>query len=356
MLDKTCFFLAPAGPEGAEVNKRSDQLYRYVVYPLAAAAGYTSARIDPAVPWATHITADVLERVLKADVVVADLSGRHPDVLYQLGVRHAAGKPTILLLASGERTPFDVAGVRTLRYDFLDEDVMEEMRSSLAHALSVPGLHAASASPVPQAIDLTVLRDARQHDLGAGHLETILSVLTTIDSRLSALEARSPGTQGGSPQAREGSSNRIFIVHGHDTGLKTELARTLERLGLAPVILHEQPSRGEPLLTRLQAEVRDVGFAFVLLTPDDVGSVARNRKWKPRARQNVIFEHGLLTALLGHERVCAIVQGEVEIPSDLHGVLFKRVPEGGSVASIALELVNELKAAGYILDANRLTV
>jgi predicted nucleotide-binding protein len=355
-MNKTCFFLAPVGPEGAEVNKRSELLFRYFVAPLAADAGYTAVRVDPDAPGATHITADVLERVLNAGMVVADVSGRHPNVLYQLGVRHTAGKPVILLLARGERTPFDAAEVRTITYDFTDEAVMDAVRADLAHALSDAGVESASANPVGEAVDLTALREARQQDLASGHLATILRVLTTIDSRLSAIEARPQSTRGDDSGTRPTTSKRIFVVHGHDSALKTELARMLERLGLAPVILHEQPRRGEPLLNRLQAEVRDVGFAFVLLTPDDVGSVAaRTKKWKPRARQNVIFEHGLLTALLGHERVCAIVQGDVEIPSDLHGVLFQRVPAGGSLASIALELVNELKAAGYLVDANRLT-
>jgi len=149
-------------------------------------------------------------------------------------------------------------------------------------------------------------------------------------------------------------SRRVFIVHGHDNALKSEIARFLEQLDFVPVILHEQPDSGRTVFDKLEAELADVGFAFVLLSPDDFGGVSGSDK-KPRARQNVIFEHGLLAGRLGPQRVCAIVKSDVELPSDLHGVLYKHLPTGmSSVQSIALDLILELKAAGYEVDANRI--
>jgi len=101
----------------------------------------------------------------------------------------------------------------------------------------------------------------------------------------------------------------------------------------------------------------DVGFAFVLLTPDDLGAVATAaNQLQSRARQNVVFEHGLVVAALSPERVCAIRRGEAEIPSDLLGVLYKTIAPGGSIRSIAIDIANELRAAGYILDANKLLI
>jgi predicted nucleotide-binding protein len=148
-------------------------------------------------------------------------------------------------------------------------------------------------------------------------------------------------------------SRRIFIVHGHDDSLKSELARFLAVLGLSPVILHEQPDEGRTIIAKLQSELADVGFAFVLLTPDDLARPgATNSRLKPRARQNVIFEHGLLFGLLGPSRVCAIARGDVEFPSDLNGVLYKRVPKGERLSTIALDIIGELRKAGYEVDAN----
>lgn len=150
-------------------------------------------------------------------------------------------------------------------------------------------------------------------------------------------------------------SRRVFIVHGHDSGLKNELARCLERLNFTPVILHEQPDRGKAIIGKLRSELPDVGFAFILLTPDDIGADASNSKeLNNRARQNVVFEHGLLVGYLGPDRVCAIVKGSVEIPSDLSGVLYKGIPASGDLQYVVMSLVRELRAAGYDVDANKL--
>lgn len=149
-------------------------------------------------------------------------------------------------------------------------------------------------------------------------------------------------------------SSRVFIVHGRDDGSKNELARMLERLGLVPVILAEQPERGRTILAKLHEEFSDIGYAFVLLTPDDQGRLASSRKLTPRARQNVIFEHGWLIGALGPSRVCALVKDSVELPSDLSGIVYKHIPKGKGMSAVAVELVQELRAAGYAVDANRL--
>lgn len=150
-------------------------------------------------------------------------------------------------------------------------------------------------------------------------------------------------------------SRRVFIIHGHDTGLKIELARFLERIDFEPIILHEQPDRGQALITKLHSTLSDVGFAFVLLTPDDIGYLASNPESQSyRARQNVIFEHGLLIGKLGSDRVCAILKGEIETPSDLSGVLYKHISANGHIQEIGLDIVKELKVVGYSVDANKL--
>jgi predicted nucleotide-binding protein len=154
--------------------------------------------------------------------------------------------------------------------------------------------------------------------------------------------------------AKPRMSNRIFIVHGHDGTTKLELARLLDRLGLVPVILAEQADRGRTVLGKLIDELDDVGYGIVLLTPDDVGRSVSTKKTQPRARQNVVFEHGWLIGALGTKRVCAIVKDRVEVPSDLAGLVYKNIPAGQGIDAIATEIVKELKSAGYAVDANKI--
>lgn len=145
-------------------------------------------------------------------------------------------------------------------------------------------------------------------------------------------------------------SSKVFIVHGHDEATREATARFIEKLGLTPVILHEQPSKGRTIIEKFE-DYADVGFAIILLTPDDVGAACENPKdLLPRARQNVIFELGYFIGALGRERVVALYKKDVEIPSDYQGVVFIPFDEPGSWK---LPLAKELKTAGMDIDLNK---
>ena len=151
-------------------------------------------------------------------------------------------------------------------------------------------------------------------------------------------------------------SNRIFIVHGHDDEMKLEVARTIEKLGLEPVILHEQPNMGRTIIEKV-IDHSNVGFAVVLLSPDDLGCSAIDYPdgIKHRARQNVIMELGFFLGKLGRNSVLPLyrsVQGkDLELPSEYDGVIYTKFSEDGGWK---LKLVQELNAISYNVDANRL--
>jgi predicted nucleotide-binding protein len=117
-------------------------------------------------------------------------------------------------------------------------------------------------------------------------------------------------------------SRRVFVVHGHDATPRAEVARFIEKLGFEAIILHERPNKGRTLITKFREEAEGVGFAVVLMTPDDLGKAASAANLNPRARQNVVFELGFFIGALGPERVAALVKGDVERPSDFDGVVY----------------------------------
>jgi predicted nucleotide-binding protein len=126
----------------------------------------------------------------------------------------------------------------------------------------------------------------------------------------------------GSSTAKQNKSNRIFIVHGRNNELKETTARFLEKLSLGPVILHEQTNKGRTIIEKFE-EYSDVGFAIVLMTPDDVGHLEEDtQNLKYRARQNVVFELGYFIGKLGRMNVAAIIKGDIEIPTDITGVVY----------------------------------
>jgi predicted nucleotide-binding protein len=148
------------------------------------------------------------------------------------------------------------------------------------------------------------------------------------------------------------SSNRVFIVHGHDHGAKVDVARTIEQLKLCAIVLHEQASEGKTIIEKFERDASQVSFAIALLTGDDEGYCRGKPEEKTlRARQNVILELGYFSGALGRSKVCVVSKDEVEIPSDYLGVAHISMDEGGAWK---YALAMELKTAGLPIDLNDL--
>ncbi len=204
-------------------------------------------------------------------------------------------------------------------------------------------------------------------------------------------------------------SKEVFIIHGRDEINKNALKEMLSSWGLKPVILAEQTNRGRTLIQKLIDHTSDVGYVFVLMTPDDecagllefagfmkdfsdfsksnegdrkrlldqfrqgkydrviLGStpsaerlseygdvlVRAGQVFRKRVRQNVMFEYGLCIGSLGTKRVCQLVKGdiqkgEIEIPSDILGYGYTQFKD--SVSEIEERIRRELEDAGYRLD------
>jgi predicted nucleotide-binding protein len=178
-------------------------------------------------------------------------------------------------------------------------------------------------------------------------IEAFDAVLTSTLTELELMGAE-PAANEGAVTVKSDSRN-VFLVHGHNDGATASVARFLEKLSLHPIILHEQPNMGRTVIEKFEAHA-DVGFAVVLLTPDDLGGLAASPEaLKPRARQNVILELGYFIGRLGRARVCALYIDGVEIPSDIHGVLY--VPYDGE-NSWRIKLASEIRAVGIAVDLN----
>ena len=148
------------------------------------------------------------------------------------------------------------------------------------------------------------------------------------------------------------ATNRVFVVHGRDEAAKHTVARYLGDLGLEPIILQEQPSQGRTIIEKFEEYAGTVGFAVILGTPDDVGGLADEPdNLQPRMRQNVVLELGYFAAALGRNRVCVLLKGDVERPSDYDGVIYIQLDDS---EGWKLTLGRELRAAGFDVDLNKL--
>lgn len=150
-------------------------------------------------------------------------------------------------------------------------------------------------------------------------------------------------------------SNKVFVVHGHDEACKERLAHFLREFGLDPIVLHDQPNKGRTIIEKFEEEASDVGYAFVLMTPDDVGmekglfeQVLKGIGKEGlcyRARQNVVMELGFFYGKLGRNRVCCLMKGDVEKPSDFSGIVYLSFIN--KVDELYRDIIKELRASGY---------
>jgi predicted nucleotide-binding protein len=144
------------------------------------------------------------------------------------------------------------------------------------------------------------------------------------------------------------ANNKVFIVYGHDIESREQLELLLRRMKLEPVILQNLPIGGDTIIEKLEANI-DVRYACVLLTPDDEGHpVGQPKEKRNRARQNVILELGMFLVRLGRKRVAILHKGNVELPSDINGLIYikfnKRVDE------VKERLGAELQEAGFPIN------
>ncbi|MBX3518329.1 MAG: nucleotide-binding protein [Rhodospirillales bacterium] len=145
---------------------------------------------------------------------------------------------------------------------------------------------------------------------------------------------------------------RIFVVHGHDRDARDQLELVLRRLGLEPFILQNADGGGKTIIEALEHSMYGAAaFGVVLMTPDDFGYAKTETEAdrRPRARQNVILEMGMVMASIGRARMAILQKGVLERPSDTDGIL--RIEFNEHVREIVPKLVQRLQAAGFQIDS-----
>ena len=123
---KLCFVVMGFGKKTDYETGRTLDLnatYREIIRPAAISAGLRCIRADE-VMHSGHIDLPMYEMLLRAELVIADISTGNPNALYELGVRHAL-KPfsTIIMKESRGKLHFDLNHTNTFTYDHLGEDI-----------------------------------------------------------------------------------------------------------------------------------------------------------------------------------------------------------------------------------------
>jgi hypothetical protein len=265
-LENECFFIAPIGEVGSSERKRSDDVLDFIVARAANEVGLQAVRGDQlAEPG--QITHQVIQHVLGAKAAVADLTGRNPNVYYELVIRHTARLPTVLIAEEGEQLPFDVAPMRTIFFGATDLRSADRCRVEIIQHLR-GALEGAVDSPITASIDLQRLqagsaaeRNVADLVTGFSHLERELQRIRYEVSFVRRNERREQiVTAGLANMARQ----RTIVQH-----LNSRLSELLR-----VVRQHEDPEL-QAVLVEAESLGLALGLSFLTNTPKESGTVAQ---------------------------------------------------------------------------------
>lgn len=184
-VKKTCFVVTPIGPNDSSTRRAADGLVHAVIRPVLEEKGYV-VEVAHEIDTLGSITQQVVERVLNADLVVANLTDLNPNVMYELAIRHCVAKPVIVMAESSTKLPFDVAAERTISYAN-DMSGVVELKHKLQHKIDFV------MSNVDANIDNPVYRVIRGKAITDALVNTNpdeANILRLILGRLDAMESR----------------------------------------------------------------------------------------------------------------------------------------------------------------------
>lgn len=138
---KLCFVIGPIGAYKSEVRAHANTLLKTIIKPtfLAHFKEFHVERADH-IPGPGLMDLQIISRLIEAELVIADLTGRNPNAFYELGIRHMLVKPVLHLYLRGSVIPADVAPYRAIEYGYADKweirDAKIALRKMVSHVFS----------------------------------------------------------------------------------------------------------------------------------------------------------------------------------------------------------------------------
>ncbi|WP_430455595.1 hypothetical protein [Rheinheimera sp.] len=185
---KKCFVIMPiADMHGYEPNHFT-RVYKHLIKPALVSRGFEVERADDHLE-SDYIVIGIVQKIIESDLVLCDLSGRNPNVMYELGIRHAFDKPVVLIKDKLTERVFDIQGLRcfdydgSLRIDSVEHDI-EKIANSLEETFSATGTSINSIVALAQVHAPSIPTKTEV----SAETQVILNAVSNIANRLNNLE------------------------------------------------------------------------------------------------------------------------------------------------------------------------
>ncbi len=183
---KRCFIITPVGEPESVTRKNTDGLIDGIIRPIVEEHGYELV-CPHSMSVCGSITHQVLQEILQDELVIANLTGLNPNVMYELAIRHATGKPIIIVCQNGTPLPFDIIDQRTLFYDDSISGVAK-LRNGLKNMINEPLNIERIDNPIYTITESLGLRDALRTNKNGKALEFILNQIESLEKKVGFME------------------------------------------------------------------------------------------------------------------------------------------------------------------------
>lgn len=133
MGKKKCFVIGPIGEDGSDERKNADRLLEYIIRP-SVPESYKVTRADEMTEPGI-ITQQIIDSIRNSDLIIADLHGVNPNVMYELSIAHVIKIPTILIYGEDDFRPFDIGGLRSYRIKMDEIENTERCKNFINKAI-----------------------------------------------------------------------------------------------------------------------------------------------------------------------------------------------------------------------------
>jgi hypothetical protein len=238
--NKNCFIITPIGPDNSEIRRKADGLIEAVISPVLKSSGYDMVvphhMINPG-----SITNQVIQHLLEAKLVIANLTGLNPNVMYELAVRHAKGLPVICLVENGTVLPFDIQTERTIFYSD-DMHSVEQTRKLLSDFVEISDSDDESDNPIYRVVNASILRNSVEPENAEG--KTMLYIMESIDKlsiQVSRLIQNNRTVSLTSSNVRNNRTLELIItnISGNSLLQISDIVKRLELGANGEIIIHE---------------------------------------------------------------------------------------------------------------------
>lgn len=186
--EKRCFVIMPISDMEEYDTGHFNRVYNHIIKPACIKSGFTPIRADDVVS-SNYIVIDILSKIIESDIVICDLSGRNPNVLYELGIRQAFSLPTVLIKDIKTNKIFDIQGLRYVEYNHaLRIDSVEKEIDDISKAIQeTEKAHGKDVNSLIQLLGVKPASLPSKVELSS-ETSVVLSAIKDLSNRITSLE------------------------------------------------------------------------------------------------------------------------------------------------------------------------